>query len=951
MTSCPPARSLAAPSRRITRRLGVPSTVLPSVVTDRLVAAPLLLALLLAATSLPAVPAAAQPPAELLPETASYDPAVPRPEEVLGWEVGEWHVRHDQLVEYVRRLAESSDRVLLEEQEERTHEGRPLLLLTISSPANLARIDEIRRRHRELSEPPYRSPDRGVLASMPVVVWLGYSIHGDEASGSNAALLVAWHLAAARGGEAERLLEDAVVLLDPSLNPDGLARFAQWANMHRGAVPVADPESREHRQGWPSGRMNHYWFDLNRDWLPLRHPESRARVATFQRWRPNVAADFHEMGSDATYFFQPGVPSRQNPLTPAATLDLTHEIARYHAEAFDRAGRLYYSEETFDDFYYGKGSTYPDVQGSVGILFEQASARGQRHDTDDGVLTFADAIGGHVLTSFSTLRAAVANREQLLAHQAEFFRRAVADAGRSPTAGWVAGDGGDPARAVEMLALLRAHGIEVHRLARRVRAGGHVFEPGRAWVVPAAQRQALLAEALFERRTEFADDTFYDVSSWTLPLAFDLPYAELELRGGGEPVRGGRIDALEPYVGERVGEPALPPGRRPTTAGDPYAWVFEWSGYWAPRALRRLQEAGARARVATRPFEAETDAGRRRFGYGAIVVPRGSQEVEPAELARVWDAISVEDGVDVYALASGLTAGGVDLGSPSLRPLEPPRPLLVVGDGVSPYEAGEVWHLLDRRFGVALPLVERDRLERVDLDDYSHVFLVGGRYGGLGESTTEALRGWLRRGGVLVASGGAAFWAGPALVAAQEGTGEGGGQRTGSSAASGGAATAAQPTPEDAEPAPEPATQPAADREPPAYADAERIAATALVSGAIFETRLDVTHPIAFGYGDPLLPVFRESSEVLEPSDNPYENVALYTETPRLAGYASDANVEKIAGTAAVLASRVDRGTAVRIADDPVFRAFWLGPSKLLLNALYFGLTVKRTEPPPEGWR
>jgi len=905
--------------------------------TSRPILSRLLVLLLLAAAALSLVsPAGAQPPAELLPEAASYDPGVPRPEEVLGFEVGEWHVRHDQLVEYARRLAASSDRVLLEEQG-RTHEGRPLLLLTISSPANLARIDEIRRRHRELSEPPYRAADAGALAEMPVVVWLGYSIHGDEASGSNAALLVGWHLAAARGGEAERLLEDAVVLLDPSLNPDGLSRFAQWANMHRGAVPVADPEGREHRQGWPSGRTNHYWFDLNRDWLPLQHPESRARIATFQRWRPNVAADFHEMGSDATYFFQPGVPSRQNPLTPAANLELTRTIARYHAEAFDRAGRLYYSEETFDDFYFGKGSTYPDVQGSVGILFEQASARGHRHETDEGERTFADAIGGHVLTSFSTLRAAVDHRAALLAHQARFFRDAVAAAERSPTAAWLVGDDGDPARAVELLRVLRAHGIEVHDLARRVEAGGRSFEPGRAWVVPVLQRQALLAEALFERRTEFADDVFYDVSSWTLPLAFDLPYAELP--------RGELTPAL---LGEAVGEPALAAGRRASSTVDPYAWVFEWRGYWAPRALGRLQEAGVRTRVATRPFEAETDAGRRRFGYGTVVVPRGVQDAAPDELARVWDAISVEDGVDVYALATGLTVGGVDLGSPSLHPLESPRPLLVVGDSVSPTEAGEVWHLLDRRFGVSLPLVERDRLGSIDLDDYTHVLLVGGRYDGLGESAIEALRGWLRRGGVLVATGGAAFWAGPALVAPKT---EGGESRDGSGAGGHGTAQPArQAAVEPAEPEPaEP--EPAAGREPPAYADAERIAATALVSGAIFEARLDVTHPIAFGYDDPLLPVFRETAEVLEPSENPYENVAVYTASPRLAGYAASTNVEKIAGSAAVVASRVDRGTAVRIADDPIFRAFWLGPSKLLLNALYFGQTVKRTEPPPEGWR
>ncbi|HEX6201364.1 MAG TPA: M14 metallopeptidase family protein, partial [Thermoanaerobaculia bacterium] len=507
--------------RRVPRRLPVLAPVLAPVLLAALAAAPA------GAAELPATP-----PWQALPPAASYDPAVPRPADVLGFEIGERHVRHDQLVEYVRRLAEASPRVAIEEQG-RTHEGRPQLLLTVSSPANLARREEIRRRHRALSEAPWDEPAPGVetqtsaLDGMPVVVWLGYSIHGDEASGANASLLVAYHLAAARGAEVESLLDRTVILLDPSLNPDGLARFAHWVATHRGRVEVADPLHREHLQGWPSARTNHYWFDLNRDWLLLQHPESRNRVATIQRWRPNVVADFHEMGSNATFFFQPGVPSRQNPLTPAENLELTRQIARFHAEAFDRAGRLYYTEETYDDFYYGKGSTYPDAQGAVGILFEQASSRGIRQDTEQGLLTFADSVANQVRASFSTLAGAAAKRRELLGWQREFYRRAGEEAASGPVGGWIVGEGGDPARAAELVAILDAHGIAVHRLARDVEAGGRRFAAGEAFVVPAAQRQARLAEALFERRTEFADDVFYDVSAWTLPLAFGLPWAEV----------------------------------------------------------------------------------------------------------------------------------------------------------------------------------------------------------------------------------------------------------------------------------------------------------------------------------------------------------------------------------------------------------------------------------------
>ncbi|HEX2253110.1 MAG TPA: M14 metallopeptidase family protein [Thermoanaerobaculia bacterium] len=869
----------------------------------------------------PAAPSAAAAPDPLLPAGTTYDPAVPSPAAELGWPVGEWHVSHDRLVAYMRRLAETSERVRLEVQGQ-SHEGRPLVLLTISSPANLARLGDIRRAHRALSEPPFDDRSQAPsLAGQPAVVWLGYSIHGDEASGSNAALLVAYHLAAGRGAEVERLLEHTVVLLDPSLNPDGLSRFAHWANTHRGRVLVADPEHREHVQAWPSGRTNHYWYDLNRDWLAVQQPESRARVATMQRWRPSLVADFHEMGADSTYFFQPGVPSRQNPLTPPANLELTRAIARYHAEAFDRAGVLYYSEETFDDFFFGKGSTYPDIQGAVGILFEQASSRGHLQETDQGLRSFRDAIGNHVLTSLSTLWAAADKREELLAYQRDFYRRAMAQAQRAPQGGWVVADGGDPARAWHLLDLLTAHGIEVHRLARPLEVGGETFRPGEAWLVPAQQRQVSLATALFERRTEFPDATFYDVSAWTLPLAFDLTAAEVP-----------RARWSPGLLGERVLEPVLPPGRLPSRAAaggvPPYAWLFEWRGYYAPRALHRLLAAGVVARVATRPFEAETDAGHHRFGYGTVVLPAGLQTLAPERVAELLATVAREDGVDVWAVATGLTVGGADLGSPSLRPLERPKVALAVGHHVASSEAGEVWHLLDQRYRMPLSLVDKDRLGRIDLDRYTHLVLVSGRYDELGEAVVGELAGWLRRGGTLVAIQGAAHWATRALL-------------NGRSAASGGSPGAGGP---DAEAGEEAEADEATARRPYADYDADR--AVDLVAGAIFEVELDTTHPLAYGYDDPLLPVFRESTAVLEPSANPYENVALYAAAPLLAGYASPANAERLAGTAAAIATRVGRGTLIRLADDPTFRAFWLGTDKLLANALFFGPVVRSTPVP-----
>ncbi|RMH16118.1 MAG: zinc carboxypeptidase [Acidobacteria bacterium] len=842
---------------------------------------------------------------DYLPAGTRYDPAIPRPADVLGFEVGEWHVRHDQLVAYMRALAAASDRVRLEVTGH-THERRPLLLLTISSPANLDRLEAIRAQHLALSDPAAEEPD---VASMPVVVHLGYSVHGDEASGANASLVVAYHLAAAQGPEIEGLLDDVVVLLDPSLNPDGLGRFAQWVNMHRGAVLNPDPAHREHNQGWPTGRTNHYWFDLNRDWLLAQHPESRARLATFHRWRPNVHTDAHEMGTDSTYFFQPGVPSRKHPLTPERNVELTAAIAAYHARALDAKGRLYYSEETFDDFYYGKGSTYPDVNGAVGILFEQASARGHRQESVNGVLTFPTAIDNQITTSFSTLAAARDLRRELLDYQASFYRQAAREAAQDPVRGYVFGHPHDPRRVAALIAVLHHHRIAVHPLGRAVEVGERTFEPGSAWLVPVEQPQYRLVKALFETRTEFADSTFYDVSAWTLPLAFGLPYAELDAAAW-----------KRAQPGPALVEVPAPAGRFPA-ADEGVAYAFAWDGYYAPRALYRLLAAEVAARLATLPFTADTDAGRRDFTYGTVVVPMGLQTVPRQRVVELLGEAARDDGVDVYAIASGLTPAGVDLGSPNLEPLTRPEVGLVVGSGVSMYQAGQVWHLLDQRLAMPLTLLDKERLGRLDLERYSHLILVSGGYDDLGEPLVGELRRWIERGGVLVAVGRAATWTEKTFPA-------------GAPAAPAAEAGGATPPP------PPPA---AAERLP--YAERQERRAAQLISGAIFEVELDLTHPLAFGYREPRLPVFRNGTDVLQRPADPYATVARYADAPLLAGYASEENLKQIAGSPALVAQRLGRGLVVRLIDDPSFRAVWYGTDKLLANPLFFGSAVGFTGP------
>ena len=331
----------------------------------------------------------------------TFNKSIPKPIDVFNHYLGEQHTRTDQIIEYFYAVANKSNRVVVENHGT-THEGRKLIHAIITSDENQNKLDEILKNNRNISLNPGKI-SKNTIKKMPVVAYFGYSIHGDEASGSEAAILLLYHLSAGSSISIRNYLNNVVLIIDPMLNPDGRDRFVNWVNGNRGHIPTVDINDREHNQPWPRGRTNHYLFDLNRDWLPATQPESKARLDLYYKWRPQIVVDFHEMGRNRTYFFQPGIPSRNNPNTPKNVFYLTNQLAEYHAEALNNIGSLYYSKQSFDDFYYGKGSTFPDITGAIGILFEQASSRALKTTTSSGELNYAFTIKNHFNASMGTL--------------------------------------------------------------------------------------------------------------------------------------------------------------------------------------------------------------------------------------------------------------------------------------------------------------------------------------------------------------------------------------------------------------------------------------------------------------------------------------------------------------------------------------------------------------------
>ncbi len=823
-----------------------------------------------------------------LPETVSYDKNIPTPEQFLGYQVGEQHVSHDQLVAYMRELDRLSDRITLEVVG-RSYEYRPMMILTITSPENHRNLDKIKAEHVKLTDASLSSSLD--VSKMPIVVYQGHSIHGNEPSGANAGLLAAYYWAAAQGKEVEDALQNVVILFDPSFNPDGLQRFSQWVNMHKGKNLVTDPNNREFSEVFPYGRTNHYWFDLNRDWLVQQQPESKGRVQVFHDWKPNILTDHHEQGSNATFFFQPGVPARTNPYTPVKNQELTGKIAAFHAKALDKIGSQYFTKENYDDFYYGKGSTYPDVQGSIGILFEQASSRGHAQRTTNGILTFPFTIRNQLTTSFSTIEAAQNLRVELLNYQRDFFKNAASDMAKDKVKAYVFGEKYDRTRLGQFVDMLRRNRIHVYELGQNVQN----FEKGSAYVVPLDQTQYRLIKANFERYPDsfFKDSLFYDISTWTLPLAFNLNLTTIEnsLSTG--------------LLGKEVMESVLPIGEIVGNTKSDVGYAFEWDDYLAPQLLNALMSENLRAKVLTNTskIEANTEGGKT-LNVGSIFIPVQDQGKSSEAIFTLIQNEVKKTGVTVFALKTSLATEGVDMGSPSTLAIRKPNVALLVGEGVTNNDAGEVWHLLDTRYNMQVTLLDVASA-RWRLDGYTCVIMPDGSYSA---AVAGRIKEYLSSGGTVAAFGKAVRFLKTNDLCNVE------------------FKTLKPTTTKDKR---------------RAYNSSDEEEGTQQIRGAIFEAETDLTHPLLYGYRSPKIPVFREEKDFFELPTNTYSAPLVYTSNPLMSGYLSSKNKELAKSAATIVVSAVGSGRVIAMVDNPNFRAFWYGTNKLMANMVFFGNLIK----------
>ena len=863
----------------------------------------------------------------------TYDPAVPTPRSVLGYEVGARFTPHHLLMRYLERVAVASPRVRLDTVG-RSFEGREVTMVILSSEANMQRLDQIRADANRLADPRGAGPAGAGAASldaivqrMPAIVWLGYTVHGPEASGVEAAIAFTYQLAAGQDAGTRLILDSTVVLIDPVQNPDGHERHAQDVMRMRSALGVpTHPAARIHSGTWPGPRTSHYYFDLNRDWYAQSHPETQARTAVMLRWWPHVAVDLHEMGSNSTYFFPPAMDP-VNKLVHPTILQWWDVFADATIDAFDERGWSFFRREGYDEFYPGYGSSWPLYSGAVGMTYEQASSRGGAIRRSDGtILTLQEAARHHYTASVATATTAARNVRSLVRDYLAYRRTAITDGARAPLR-YIVMERDAQGRADTLARLIASNGIELQRL----RSGGTVNAlefgatasrqvrlPDDAYVVDFSQPQGRLARALLEpdapldssfiaeeleRRRTGMSERFYDVTAWSLPFTFRVrAWGTSNSPGTLEPIPtatvssagGANGTASRAGTGGNGTTPVVAQGERAR-----YGYAFAPGSEASARMLAGLLADSVRVWFAPRAFRASG----RDFEEGAFVVRVAGNDSSVHERVQRLAAAS---GTPVVAVASAAVESGTDLGSNSVFPLRTPRVALLSGDPVSGQSFGYAWYAFDQRLAYPTTPVEVDAVTGAALADFDVLVIpstsAGALASALGDGGRDRLAAWVRAGGTVITLDAATSW-----LASERSNLSRFRPRTDS-----------------------------------ARADTARGAQLSTsVPGAIARAIVDTLSPLAAGIDQTEIPVLVNSDRILTaPRDiEPGELVIRYAgqSNLRMSGYFWPEVPARLAETPMLFTEGVGRGRVIGFVGDPNFRDLWRGMLPLFANAVFLG--------------
>ena len=801
------------------------------------------------------------------PNKGNFDASIPTPEQFLGYAIGEQHTRHDRIVAYLKELDRLSDKVSFEIIGE-TFERRAQVVAIFSSPENHKNIEQIRLQHLS-------NQTNGTNNKVPLVIHLAYNVHGNEPSSSEAALLTAYYLTASQSEQTKEWLNNMIITLDPVINPDGRDRHTHWANMHKGTPPVADPNDREHNEIWPGGRFNHYWFDLNRDWFLGTFPETRNRINFFHKWRPYVQTDHHEMGTNSTFYFDPGKESSNNPIVPDYLYkNIYPKFGEYFTKATNNIGSMYFTKEAFDKLYPGYGSSYINFYGGAGFLFEQGSSRGHVQETTTIPITFGFTIRNQFTASLATITASLAEKESLIEMRKQFYLTAKQQATNSIIKGYSFGDAKDFNRTKAFIDLLLLHKIDIYKVPNST-----------DYFVPTAQDNYIMVKSIFENQITYKDSTFYDASTWSLIHAYGLPFTEVK---------------SSMVLTEKVNAP-LVLNNTPIVKSN-YAYLVSNTDYNIHQFIYALQSEGVFVQTATRTFSTNINGENKNFGYVSIIISVQQQKVDADELYTIISKASIAANIKVHTVSTGFSNSGIDLGSNYIKTLKKPEAAMIIGNGVAASEAGEIWHLLDQRLHMPITKIDILNFSRVRLERYNTLVMVSGAYNFLDKNSVDKIKAWVQNGNTLITIKSGADWAikngfTKFKLAVDSST-----------------------------------TKGRLD-----YDKASDMEGAKALGGSIFSIDLDTTHPIGYGFSKRKVSVYKNNSTFFQNSTSAYNTIAQYTNTPLVGGYLHPNSLKMIKNSPSILVGTEGSGRVILFADEPNFRGTWYGTNKLFLNALFLG--------------
>lgn len=816
----------------------------------------------------------------------------PTPEQFLGYPLGTRFTPHYKVVDYFRQVATAVKNVKLE-QYGSTYEGRPLIMAIVASPENYSRLEEIRQHSLDMSN----AMGNG-SGNQPVIVWLSYNVHGNEAVSTEAAMKTLYELADNGNAQTQQWLKNTVVIIDPCLNPDGRERYVSFYNSVRSLQPDVQRYSREHNEPWPGGRSNHYYFDLNRDWAWQTQKESEERVARYNQWMPQVHVDFHEQEIEAPYYFAPAAEPFHEVITPWQR-QMQVMIGKNNAKYFDQQGWLYFTKERFDLFYPSYGDTYPMYNGAIGMTYEQGGSgrAGLAVLKKDGdTLTLAERINHHYATGMSTIEVASQNAGKIISEYVRYFE-AAKKTPRGVYKSYVV-KAGNMEKLHSLAALLRKNNIAFGFGAATGNATGLNYFTGKTeafsisredLVISAYQPHSNMLRVLFEPVSHLSDSVTYDITAWALPYAYGLTSYAVK-------------QSLRPLTGA----PEMP-SNTPLSAQKPYAYLARWNSIRDAKFLASLLQKQVKVRFTEAPFT----VGGKDFAPGTLVITRSGNERKGGQFDELITTEANRLGILLDAVSSGFVDKGTDFGSDKIRFIKQPRIMMLTGDDASSLGVGEVWHFFEQQLHFPVTVVNERNMDAISWDQTDVLILPDGIYKIFTDKAAAArLKEWISNGGKLIAMETAAVQ----LAGADWGI----------------KLKKEEEQKEDDEK--KAAAHPYEAVKP--YANRERESVKQFIPGAIYKVQLDVTHPLAFGY-----PAFyytlKQDARLYEFIESGGWNVGVLKKDSYLSGFVGADTRRQLKDGLLFGVKEMGEGEVVFLADDPLFRSFWENGKLLFSNAVF----------------